>query len=464
LGFHFLFVALFAIIGGSLRGFNLLLVLAGLLISVVLVQWRYGRSAIRRSRLTRDAPLGVYAGQTSTIRYRVSNCGRFVPLWLIRIEDIWQLDTSILDAPRQDSSGKPTATSPWEHGNHEQGSIVAGVGSVPAGKSQTTSVQCRFSRRGRYRLGPLITSTTFPFSLMQCERMGDRSTQDLFVYPQLLQLRKGWENLLPPRRGGQGNRSTGGTDHDGEFFGLRPWQSGDHLKHIHWRTTARLGEPAVKQFEQRNRHQVCIVVDGSVGLASSSNPRSFELALELAATLLWQLGNHSGSAALLVADQVNDATLLQSNGRDCTELLRRLAIARPIRADEPLPYRDPADQERPADQLSQTLVDAGAMLKRYDLLVISTRKLEEAIGKRSRPINPSLGRRAAVGKDDRKRSVRAAAQTIWQHFDQAGRLAWLNVNSDDVHRYLPESPKRPAPPSTRRSSVGPNPRSQTALS
>lgn len=233
LGLHFLFVALFAIIGGSLRGFNLLLVLAGLLTAIVIIQWRQGRAAIRHTLLKRNRVQGGHAGTPMTIRYQVCNAGRWLPLWAIRIED----------------RVSETASGGGHVGQEVPAELVGGIGYVPAGRTRSTTVICRFSRRGLYELGPVITSTTFPFCLMSCERLSVGSNGDVFVYPRLIQLRRGWRTLLPPRRGGDGDRSTGGTNLDGEFFGLRPWQSGDHIKHIHWRTTARIGQPAVRQFE-----------------------------------------------------------------------------------------------------------------------------------------------------------------------------------------------------------------------
>ena len=249
LGFHFLFVALFGIVGGSLRGFNLLLLLAGLLISIVIVQWRQGRSMIRRTRVRRDPPRGVSAGETVSIAYNVRNLSGWLPLWAIQIND------RIVPVNSISVPGEPNGFDDPIH-------LHASVGA--AGPSQTAriTVDCRFTQRGHFELGPMVASTAFPFCLMSCERLTSGDPGELFIYPRKISLARGWTALLPPRRGGDGNRSTGGTNHDGEFFGLRPWQSGDHVKHVHWRTTARIGEPAVRQFEQRNRHHVCVVVDG----------------------------------------------------------------------------------------------------------------------------------------------------------------------------------------------------------
>ncbi|PNY36239.1 hypothetical protein C2E31_14100 [Rhodopirellula baltica] len=220
LGLHFLFVALFAIIGGSLRGFNLLLLLAGLLISVVIVQWRTAHTAIRRVHLSRQPLSGGHVGDDVHIRYRVRNLSRFFPTAFVQIEE------SLVPVDAIDDDEK------W--------SVFAATGSVAPQQSIETSVQCRFATRGAFQLGPLIASTTFPFALSVSERQTVNSEQTIYVYPSLLTLKRHWQRLLPPRPGGDGDRSTTGTNYQGEFYGLRPWQSGDHVRHIHWRTTARL--------------------------------------------------------------------------------------------------------------------------------------------------------------------------------------------------------------------------------
>lgn len=408
LGFHFLFVALFAIVGGSLRGFNLLLVLAGLLISVVIVQWRQGRTAIRRTRLIRQSVTGTYAGIPVSIRYSISNVGHWLPVWMIRIEDS-------LTVELPSSTNQPHADGPIE--------LIGSIGNIPAGQTRSTSIICRFSQRGRYELGPLVASTTFPFCLMNCERLSAGSLDQMYVYPRLLELRRGWKSMLPPRRGGDGNRSTGGTNHDGEFFGLRPWQSGDHIKHIHWRTTARIGQPAVRQFEQRNRHQVCIIVDGVASTDGHDPEHEFELVLQLATTLLAELTSQTRSVALLMADALaSDASepnrVLESGGADLSKLYERLAIARRC-----------SDDRSHIHLLAQSVADFSMELKRYDIIVISGRRFADAVNGRQKDSDASNQGLPGDSSVDR-------ALSVWRFFDQFGRLSWLDVHSPSVERFL----------------------------
>jgi uncharacterized protein (DUF58 family) len=387
LGLHFLFVALFAIIGGSLRGFNLLLVLAGLLIAILIIQWRQGRGAIRRTRLKRHHVHGGHAGTPMVMRYEVCNAGRWLPIWAIRIEDRVSETVS--------GTGSAEKAVPAE--------LVGGIGYVPAGQTRCTTVICRISRRGLYQWGPVVTLTTFPFCLMSCERLSVGSIESIYVYPRLIELRRGWQTLLPPRRGGDGDRSTGGTNLDGEFFGLRPWQSGDHIKHIHWRTTARIGQPAVRQFEQRNRHQLCMIVDGSPSA-------DFELVLRLAATLVNELSAQTRWVAMIVADQLTSNTpdlkeLIVSRGADASMMMKRLAIA--------LPSTHPPDD----DPLARVVAGLSGQFRGFDVIVVSGRSLNEI---RSRAPHAS--------------ETWSKALAVLRFLDQARRLSWLDVNSKTVRR------------------------------
>lgn len=400
LGFHFLFVALFAIIGGSLRGFNLLLVLAGLLIGVIIVQWRQGRAAIRRTRLIRQGVAGTYAGSPMSIRYQVSNVGYWLPIWMLRIDDQLTVEPY-----------SPTDQSVDESDDNGPIPLVGSLGNIPAGQTRSTSIVCRFNHRGRYKIGPTVASTSFPFCLVSCERLSAGSLDQIYVYPRLLDLRRGWETLLPPRRGGDGTRSTGGTNHDGEFFGLRPWQSGDNIKHIHWRTTARIGQPTVRQFEQRNQHQICVVVDGVPSSSEQDAVNEFELVLQLATTLLHELASQSRSVALLLADSMDPDSpklnrVIESNRADLSQLMQRLAVAK----------RCHNDHSR-IDPLAQAVADVSTDLKHYDIVVVSGRRFADAV-------------------DHRPSDTEAHALSVWRFFDRSGRLSWMDVRSPTVKRFL----------------------------
>ena len=91
LGFHFLFVGAFAMLGGALRGFNLLLVLAGLLVGALIVQWRWSRRSVESVSVQRRLPPEAFADKPFRVRYRFQNHNWFMPAWMMRVEDVIQL-------------------------------------------------------------------------------------------------------------------------------------------------------------------------------------------------------------------------------------------------------------------------------------------------------------------------------------------------------------------------------------
>src|SRR5258708_33611326 len=46
-----------------------------------------------------------------------------------------------------------------------------------------------------------------------------------------------------------------------EYHGLRDYRPGDSPRWIHWRTSARLGQPRVQEFEQQHEQNLAILLD-----------------------------------------------------------------------------------------------------------------------------------------------------------------------------------------------------------
>ncbi len=68
-----------------------------------------------------------------------------------------------------------------------------------------------------------------------------------------------------------------------EFMGLREYRPGDPLRHIHWRSFARLGEPVVKEFQNEYFDRHALLIDTFAGTATTAE---FETAIAVAASLL----------------------------------------------------------------------------------------------------------------------------------------------------------------------------------
>ncbi len=343
LGSHFLFVGTFAILGGSLRGFNLLLVLAAMAVGALLIQWRWVKRAIESVSIHRRLPQWAFAGTRFRVRFQLANRSRLVPLAMLRIDDtITEVDSGI------------------------ESHSASGAGFVNPMQTVSTHYECEIAKRGRYQFGPLRASTSFPFGLIQSTL--DRSEQELlYVYPALVLLRRGWQRELDRRHGGTNATARRSGPSEGDFFGLRDWQNGDNRKWIHWRTTARVNHPVVRQFEQQRRFDTCILVDA---YRPSVSPRpdedeAVELAISIAATIVTELiGGTSNRIVLAVAGQFGTAVLGRGSGEGRHRMLRMLAELSPV--DEP--------------NLAQATAEAKSIVGyNQDLVVISSRTLSGAM-------------------------------------------------------------------------------------
>jgi uncharacterized protein (DUF58 family) len=372
LGFHFLFVGAFAMLGGALRGFNLLLVLAGLLVGALIMQWRWSRRGVEAISARRRLPTEAFAGKSFRVRYRLRNHSRFMPVWMIRVED---------EIESLDRKDKTVA--------------VCGVGVISPLRTVIPHYDCVVARRGRYRFGPVVLMTTFPFSLFSSRQILDDQSE-FHVFPKTLTLRGRWQQRLISRTGGvsTSRRRSGPTE--GDFFGLREWQKGDSPKWIHWRTTARLSQPAVRQFEQQRRFDMCILVDAYA--ESTEYDDNVELAISLAATFLIHLiASPSNRVVLAVAGTKADAVI----GGGSIEGKRRML--------ELLADVTPTSQPTVDEAVKKALHIVGAT---QDLIVISPRSLDAV-----KESDPSI----------------ATTISMWV---RRGSFRWIDVSDSDIDCWI----------------------------
>ena len=110
--------------------------------------------------------------------------------------------------------------------------------------SWTAETVC--SARGEFLLGPVTVISSDPFGLFQSpRRLG--ATQQLIVYPRVVDIRR---VLLPVGylSGGDAQRQ---LTHQitTNASSIREYVPGDSMNRIHWRSTARMGDLMVKEFE-----------------------------------------------------------------------------------------------------------------------------------------------------------------------------------------------------------------------
>jgi uncharacterized protein (DUF58 family) len=279
-GWYYLLVLGLVFCGAMLREVNLLLILAGLLLGPLLFNLRAVVVTLRNLEVRRKMPQAVCAGDLLVANVSVTNARRRIGSWAVVVEDEVQPEP----ARAHEKPLRPSVLFPY----------------VPAGQTRKGVYRGRLVRRGRYRVGPLRISTRFPFGLF-CRTIVVGQGETLTVLPRLGRLSRGWAARRHEAFAGTHRRERRhGTE--GDFYGLRPWHSGDSRRWIHWRSSARSGELLVRQFEQPRNRDVAVLVDLWQPPRPAPQDRDHvELAVSFAATVLSDLCRKGGSTLHLGA-------------------------------------------------------------------------------------------------------------------------------------------------------------------
>ena len=107
---------------------------------------------------------------------------------------------------------------------------------------------------------------------------------DLFVQPRTVRLAASAAGLV---RDLEGQVSKKITNNDIAFHALRPYVPGDDRRYVHWRTSARIGQLMVRQFEETRRSQVTMILATREDLYGSED--EFELAISVTASIAAQV-------------------------------------------------------------------------------------------------------------------------------------------------------------------------------
>ncbi len=365
-GYYLLMFAL--VLGGAMvREVNLLLILAGMMAGPVLLGAWITRHNLKSLHVRRRVPEGACAGDLIVGQVWVSNERPRRDAWVLVVEDAFERI-----GPNEPANGSRRAET-----------ICPAVlfAHVPAGQSRRATYRGRLPERGRYRMGPLQLSTRFPFGLLrQTLPVGSRET--LTVYPRLGRLTQRWMARRHEAFSGTHRRE---RKHgvEGDFFGVRPWQAGDPIRWIHGPSTARLGQPVVRQFEQARNRDLAVVVDlWQPAEATRAERESVELAVSFAATVVADSCRRGGSDLLLAtANDQPELTTGPASAALLNTMMEQLALA-DARTDDRLPG----------------LLDAAfrRISQGTELVLVTTRAVNLADAARFSALTADAGRRAAL--------------------------------------------------------------------
>ena len=230
-------------------GNNLLYLLLGAMLGFIAISSWLSEQVIGKIRALRRTPRGVTVGNPVRIRYQVVNRRKRIPAFALEIGEE--------DLPGQ-----------------------AFVPFLGAGATVAAASENRFIRRGVFPLVAVTVSTSFPFGLFRKTRTLE-APGELVIWPRTDR------KLRPPATGGGrsplgGALPVGAAGPRGEYRGLRGYRPGDDPRDIHWRTSARLGTPMVKEYEENRGETLWVCLD-TRGEAGDEAEDAVETAASLAA-------------------------------------------------------------------------------------------------------------------------------------------------------------------------------------
>lgn len=152
---------------------------------------------------------------------------------------------------------------------------------LAVGRRATLQYRLPVKRRGIVTVGPLEIEMADPFGLAE-KRFATRSVIDVIVLPRIHDL-----DAVPSAPGdepesGLHHHRTLATAQE-EFSTLREFQPGDDVRKVHWPSTARLGRPIVRQFDEPWQRRTTVVLDVR---SSCQDHESFERAVSAAASVI----------------------------------------------------------------------------------------------------------------------------------------------------------------------------------
>lgn len=249
-------------------GNNLLYLLLGAMLGSITVSGWLSERAIRGLEIRRETPHAVTVGQDLRLTYHVRNHKRRLP----------SLALEILE------KGLPHA---------------AFLVNVRAGSEAVVHSRNRFLRRGTFPLGTVTLSTAFPFGMFRKERDLE-IPGEIVVWP-----RSGRPVRTASPTGGRvptlTTSAAGSAGSRGEYRSLRAYRPGDDPRDIHWRSTARLREPVVREYERDGARTrwICLDIRGAPDDAA-------EVAVEVAASLAARAATEGHPFGLIAGDVLVD--------------------------------------------------------------------------------------------------------------------------------------------------------------
>jgi uncharacterized protein (DUF58 family) len=207
----------------------------------------------------------------------------------------------------------------------------ASVPSMPPGQEAEVKVELLPLRRGVLRLTGLTLARPDPLGLFRALTTVPL-TQTVLVLPRRYPVPAiPLPGTARYQEGGVALAASVGQSE--EYVALRDYRHGDPLRHIHWRSWARVGRPVVKEFEDEFFVRHALVLDT---FTDQPHAEAFEEAVSVAASFACTLPTQESLLDLLF---VGPQSYCFTAGRGVAHVEQMLEILASVRACSDQPFR-----------------------------------------------------------------------------------------------------------------------------
>jgi len=217
---------------------NLLFWIFGVLVAVAAISIVLATLAMRAVEVRRLDPHYGAVGEPLVVRYALTNRSRWLSVFNLHVREEDRRG-GLAAVPR----GATAAGSPGGGARIVRGwrrfMAPASAWIMHAGPSETVHGEAVFwpVARGEAVFDSLRLHSTFPFGIIWRSRVL-RQPQHTLIYPMLYELRRSLLDSIAPM-GLIGSKIAHHAGAGDDYFGLREYRSGDSMRHISWKRTAR---------------------------------------------------------------------------------------------------------------------------------------------------------------------------------------------------------------------------------
>lgn len=299
-GYRFLIGTFLIGLASFNTGNNLLYLIFGLMLSILAISYAMLRINLSGLSMNIEMAKEVYAGQSAALRLHVTNSKRRFDSYSLRVT-----------LPK---------------GLSGEGFIKH----VPASGYSSEYVNVIFRRRGIYRYGDFVVSTSYPF-IFFTRSIRVRFEGEVVVYPHLMDV-----DMAALSAAGRGQRMSLKTGRSEELLRIRHYREGDDTKNIHWKASARTGSLMVKEFAETEPRATLLVLDDT----GEFNLMAFERAISYTASLALKLVEQGYFVGLRTSSRM----LQYGNDKQhIVKMLDELAMVKESSIMSAEPYEEPGE-------------------------------------------------------------------------------------------------------------------------